>query len=222
MNKGIMQASKESQLKKPDPKRAKLVMTMVDAAILKLAEAEVSQAEMRTQIGLLLNETREGGYWRDSFDSFGSYMESLEKKYNLGKTQLYAYAGIVRDLLPEVGAEKLTEMGLEKAKLIRQAKNNSGSLPDSKIIDAATDKNITIGDFRQMLLDEKKIPDQPRDGKHRSIEYFADEELHKSILEGIALAEEGVDAQQPEVKRGIALGDMAAEFRNTYPKSEKF
>ena len=180
----------------------------------KLLAAEMNLTKARTQIGILLNEVREKRYWElKGFDSFGSFMVSLEDRFNRGRTQLYAYASLVRDLLPEVGEEKLTAMGLEKAKLLCTAKKATGSLPSSEIIDMAADEEISTKQFRQVLLDAKKLPDVPQDGKYHSIEYFATADQQKTIADAfLSVKRTETLTGADEVQMGVALEILSQEY----------
>lgn len=193
------------------------VLEEIDDLLPQLLLAEVSLTKARTKIGILINEVRDKQYWRlKGHESFGDYINQLEKDFNRGRTQLYAYASLCRDLLPEVGEEKLTAMGLEKAKLLCQAKKSTGSLPGVEIIDMAADDGVSTKDFRQALLAAKKIPDVPQDGKYYSIEYFASKSRHETIQAGMLSVKrtENISGQD-EMVNGQVLELMAAECLGT-------
>lgn len=190
------------------------VLEQIDKLLPNLLVAEVTLTKARTQIGILLNEVREKQYWKiKGFDSFDLYIRSLEEQFDRGRTQLYAYAGLVKDLLPEIGEDKLTEMGFEKAKLLRQAKKNTGSLPAPEIVDMAASDDVTVKQFRQVLLDAKKLPDDPQDGRYHSLEYFATGDQQKTITSALLSVKRTEQLSgSDEIQMGAALEILSQEF----------
>lgn len=195
-----------------------IVLAEIDSLLPRLLAAEMTLTKARTQIGILLNEVRAKHYWKEKgFDSFGAYIESLEAQFNRGRTTLYAFAGLARDLLPEVSEDQLSAMGFEKAKLVRAAKKSTGQLPAANILDMAADDSVTTKQFRQALLDNKKLPDTVQDGKFYSLEYFATKEQQETIQAAIVAAkrEFGGDGKMigaDEVLNGLILEIMAQEY----------
>lgn len=202
------------------PSEGAQVLAQVDSLILELATAEVNLTNARTKIGILLTKVSAGQYWSlAGCDSFGQYMQTLEERFNRGRTQLYVYFGIVRDLLPEVGEKQLSEMGLEKAKLVRKAKKQTGVLPNQEILDAATDSTVTTEDFKKILLGDKTPPPET-EGAYHELTYFADDELQETIESAINLAYKTDPVDPPttptEIRTGSALGKMAMEFLGSH------
>jgi hypothetical protein len=190
------------------------VLAEIDVLLPKLLMAEMTLTKARAQIGILLNEVRDKQYWKEKgFENFDGYVRSLEEQFNRGRTTLYAFAGLAKDLLPEVGEEKLTAMGFEKAKLLRQVKKSTGQLPSSEIIDMAADDDVTTNQFRQVLLDNKKLPDAPQDGKYYSLEYFADKQRQETIEAGILSVKRSENLTgQHEMVVGNILEILAQEY----------
>lgn len=194
------------------------VLAKVDELLSELTAAEMNFSQVRIKVGALINEVRVNGYWKEKYETFDDYMKELETRFNRKRTQLFAYAGLVRDLLPEVGVDRLSEMGIEKAKLLQQAKKNTGTLPTEDVLVAATNQKVTTKDFRQLLLDEKKIPDTPQDGKHYSFEYFATADQQKTIQDSLVSAFRITEAKgSEEVKCGVVLEALAQEFLGAHP-----
>lgn len=197
------------------PSEGVLVLDQIDSLLPQLLMAEVSIVKARTQIGILLNEVREKQYWKiKGYDSFGDYIEFISATFNRQRTQLYAFAMVARDLIPIVGAEKLTEMGLEKAKLLCQAKR-AGSIPEPKIIDMAADDTVTTKQFRQALVADKKIPDTPS-GRYYEIEYFATPERQNTIQDAfVSVKRTELGASETvaeEIRMGEVLEILAQEY----------
>lgn len=192
--------------------RGEDVLAEIDKRISDLVTAEVNFAKTKIHIGMLLNEVRVNHYWKEGHESFDAYLKTIETRFDRKRTALYSYAGLVRDLLPELGEDKLAEMGIEKAKLLGQVKKSTGSLPSAEIIEMAADDSVSREAFREVLLGAKKLPDIPG-GKYHSIEYFATADQQAAISSALLSAKRtenltGAD----EVQMGCALECLAAEY----------
>lgn len=198
--------------------RGVFVLEEIDRRLAALVTAEVNFAKAKVHIGMLINEVRVNKYWQEKYESFDAYVKAVELRFDRKRTQLYAYAGIVRDLLPEVGEDQLAEMGLEKAKLLGQVKRATGHLPTQDIINMAADDKVSRDEFRQVLLDAKKIPDLPS-AKFRSIEYVADDDRQATISAAFlsVIRTENLTGAE-EVQNGVVLECLAAEYLNTNPE----
>lgn len=192
--------------------RGKIVLAEIDQRLADLLTAEINFAKAQVRIGMLINEVRANKYWEGEYESFDGYLKSVEAKFNRKRTQLYVYASLCRDLLPEVGEDKLAEMGLEKAKLLGMVKRATGHLPSPEIIEMATDDKISRDDFRKTLLAERKIPDSPA-VKFFSIEYAAEPEQQKTITEAFLSVKrtENLTGGE-ELQMGVVLECLGAEY----------
>jgi hypothetical protein len=191
------------------------VLLEIENRLSELARTEVNFSRLRIRIGMLLKEVQDNQYWMESFKSFGDYVESLETKYQRSRTQCYSYLRLVTDLLPTVGEDKLTAMSVSKAQMLSQVKKNTGSLPPLEILDMAADSAVSTKQFRQTLLDAKKLPDLPA-AKFRSIEYVADDERQATIMaafSSVKRTEQLTGAE--EVQNGVVLECIAMEYLGT-------
>lgn len=195
-----------------DLEKGASVLSEIEGRLSELAQSEVNFSRLRIRLGMLLKEVQDHQYWRESFASFGEYVASLETKYQRSRTQCYSYLRLVTDLLPVVGEDRLTEMSVGKAHLLSQCKK-FGSLPAPEVISMAADSEISTKQFRQVLLDAKKLPDIPQDGKHRSLEYFATPDQQKTINDAfVSVIRTENLAGTEEVRTGIVLECLAAEY----------
>lgn len=192
------------------------VLAEIDRRILALATAQVSFARAKVELGILLQEVRAKDYWKDEYGSYDQYIMSRSRMFDLQRTQLYAYAGLARDLLPEIGAEKLAEMGFEKAKMLGKVKQLTGSLPSIEIMDMAADRKVKKDDFRQILIASKKLPDLPA-LKNRHIDYAADDDREATIQAAFVsvIRTENLSGTE-EVRTGIVLECLAAEYLGSH------
>lgn len=203
------------------PVDSTVVLAQIDELVSKLALAEVNLSTLRTNVGILLHKVSQGRLWESrGHKTFGEYMESIETKFNISRNSCYTYMGLAKDLLPDIGEKMLGEMGLEKAKLVRQSKNETGVLPSMKILEAATQPEITVSAFKTMLLDGRPAPLEAESGAWHSFEYFGSPELQKTFLDALNAAWRTDPVDQPTlssaVRNGRGLEKLAMEFLSSH------
>lgn len=193
--------------------RGPTVLAEIESRLSELAASEVNFSRLRIRIGMLLKEVQDNKYWQESHESFGAYVESLEAKFHRSRTQCYAYLKLTNELLPLVGEDKLVEMSVSKAQLLSRCKKNTGSLPSPEVIEMASNSGVSTKAFRQVLLDAKKLPDIPQDGRHHSLEYFATADQQKTINDALLSVKRTENLSgTDEVQMGQALEAMSQEY----------
>lgn len=136
-----------------------------------------------------INEVRTKKYWLlGNFKSFGDYLESVEKKFNVGKSQLYVYMTTTRNLLPSMSETDLIEIGISKAKVLSKYVEQSGQPVPDDIILSAKDSSKTV-DQLDAEVNAKLHNVIPEKGKWFSLGgFFVDEDERKELLDAIELA----------------------------------
>jgi hypothetical protein len=198
------------------------VLAEIETRLSELAQSEVNFSRLRIRLGMLLKEVQDHQYWKESYESFGEYVASLEDKYHRSRTQCYSYLRLVTDLLPVVGEDKLAEMSVSKAQLLSQSKKITGALPAAEILNMAADSGVSTKDFRQVLLDNKKLPDVPQDGRYRSIDCFFTGDQWKTYLMAVAHVKQAEQLTgSDEVQNGKIQEIFSQEYLNTNVVAEK-
>ena len=197
------------------------VLAEIETRLSELAQSEVNFSRLRIKIGMLLKEVQDKQYWREGHKSFGDYVASLETKYHRSRTQCYLYLRLCNELLPDLGEERLSNMGVEKAKLLSQAKEATGFLPAPEVVELAANEKVTAKELKQRLLSDKQLPDMPAT-KCYSLDYFADEDRRATISEAFASAirTAEIKTDSEEERNGAVLEALSQEYLNTYPEVE--
>ena len=127
-----------------------------EALVAKLAAAEGQLEAGYAKLAYALQDISEHRYWQGTYKSFGEFVQHISTKYNLGKSQIYNYLATARDLGDDVTEAQLNTMGISKALALREAKNNTGTIPPA-IVERALDPTITVKDIKKLLFDAGKI-----------------------------------------------------------------
>lgn len=144
------------------------------AAKLGAAEAQLESGYGALAVGLM--EISENRYWEGMFKNFGEFMDHLTEKYRIGNRQLYNYLSTAREL-KAVTPEQLSEMGISKALVLRDAAKQSGSV-NAEHVKSALDPKITVKDLKKLLFEAGSTTKQ-EDGEWMDCEfefYVTDEE----------------------------------------------
>lgn len=104
------------------------------------------------KLAYLLRDASENRYWEGLYKSFGEFMSHLRDQYPLGRAQLYNYLSTARDLGEDVNQDQLNAMGISKAMVLRDAKNEKGSISESAVT-AAQDPKITVKELKKLLFE---------------------------------------------------------------------
>ena len=82
-----------------DKVEAKKVEEQIDSATSTIISATRTLASNYARLGSLLNTVRERKFWLlGSYKSFGEYIKHVEKKYDIGHSQLYLGISIAQNL----------------------------------------------------------------------------------------------------------------------------
>lgn len=137
-----------------------------------------------------INEVRSKKYWLlSSFKTFGDYLESIEKKFQVGKSQLYVYMNTTRNLLPSMGEQDLVDIGISKAKVLSKYVEQSGqsTIPDD-ILDTAKDKSQTVEQL-DAAVNARLHNVTPDKGQWMTLGgFFVTEDERKEITDAVELA----------------------------------
>lgn len=135
-------------------------MEQVDVLIDKISRAEILLEFGYVKLGLLLTEVSEGDLWRGFSDengvpykNFNDYILEVGRKCKRGRSQLYNYFTTVRELKPFLSEEKIAELGISKAKLLKAATKQSGALPAETILEQISSPETTIEDTKKILAE---------------------------------------------------------------------
>lgn len=201
---------------------AQELQTKIEDITQTILEEKQSLDRNFVKLSQYINEVRQKKYWLlGNFKSFGDYLESIEKRFNVGKSQLYVYMSTTRNLLPSMGEEELVDIGITKAKVLSKYVEQSGqqTIPDD-ILAAAKDPNTTV-DRLDAEVNSKLHNVMPEKGKWFQIPgFFLDEDERAEILDAFALAK-SID---PVIKNDIpqwqqmkeTMLRMAREFIGSY------
>lgn len=118
------------------------------------------------RLGSKINTMQAKKYWIIlGYASWTEYFDFLQNKFGTGRTQLYAYLGIAKTLLPAVSEQKLIDMGVSKASELRKAMQTTGVKPSEAIIDMAVNPKVGLSEFRASVHKENHIVDEGEKGK---------------------------------------------------------
>lgn len=134
----------------------------------------------RVKLGMLLNDVQDKKVWGDwGFKSYGDFLESIAPMVHKGRTSLYNYADVSRQLLPYISPEELPEVGITKARALASAvKKNSGKRPSDTLLNAAKSPAISVGEMISLIQDNYGARDEGEKGTWMELSgvFFNDEE----------------------------------------------
>lgn len=164
-----LQKTFDPELISPPSKEDKAAAHSTHAQILAIIGEVLSQEkELDTsyvKLGTKIHTMQAKKYWIIlGYASWSEYFEFLQDKFGTGRTQLYAYLGIAKTLLPMVSEQTLTEMGVSKASELRKAVETTGQQPSEAILSMATNPKVGVPEFRAKLHQEQHIIDHNEKG----------------------------------------------------------
>ena len=195
----------------------------VETLVKKLVAAENTLEQGYAKLAFLLEDVAENRYWHGTYESFGDFVTHISTTFNIGKSQLYNYRSAARDLEGAVTQEQMDTMGISKALALREARNNTGDVPQN-VIEAALDPKTSVKDIKKLLFDAGQIT-KPEDGTWMDLDfscYVTDSE--KQEIQDAANAARHLDppiqeSLPPFVQRKEILLRFAREFLAAYADS---
>ena len=133
-----------------DKVEAKKVEEQIDTATSTIITATRTLASNYARLGSLLNQVRERKFWLlGSYKSFGEYIKFVEKKYDIGHSQLYLGISIAQNLSPLLSEETLCEIGITKAGVLSKYAEQSGvqTIPED-LMALATDPKKKVEELK--------------------------------------------------------------------------
>lgn len=186
----------------------------------KLAAAEGQLETGYAKLAFLLKEVSENRYWRGAYKNFGEFLNNLQEKFQLGKSQLYNYLSTAKEL-QQLGEGDLNTMGISKALVLRDVRATSGHDVPESLVKQALDPKVTVKDLKKMLYDAGTLT-KPEEGTWRDFDlsgYYTDEEWEtvKSVLEIAKKVDPPIDERKTEhTQRKEIFLRMAMEFIGTW------
>lgn len=146
--------------------------------------ANLAAAEGQLEVGyarlaFLLKEVSENRYWEGTYNNFGAFLNNLQVKFKLGKSQMYNYLSTAKELQHQLGEAELNQMGISKALVLRDARAASGQDVPQKVVEQALDPKVTVKDLRRLLYDSGTL-EKPEEGKWFDLDfsgYYTEEEI---------------------------------------------
>ena len=217
--KGIVSSFSDEQ-----KQEAKELETKIEEVTQTIIEQKQGIESNFVKLAQYVNTVRQKKYWLlSSFKSFGDYLESIEKKFNVGKSQLYVYMTAARTLLPSMGEEELVDIGITKAKVLSKYVEQSGQtvIPD-EIMAAAKDPAQTVEQL-DATVNAKLHNVMPEKGKWFAIPgFFVDEDERAEILDAMELAKSIDPVVQNNIPHWQQMKEVvlrwAREFMGSYSK----
>lgn len=138
-----------------DEADAKQAEAAVAEILTKIKEEEHSLASNYARLGNVLYHIRQKKYWiMWGHQSWGSYIKSVEEKFNRGRTQLFQWVSIAENLLPMMTEEDLVEIGVSKAIEIKRVVIETGRRPSASLITQAKDPEVGVNEIRAAVFQE--------------------------------------------------------------------
>lgn len=103
-------------------------------------------------LGLYLNEIRKTMAWKDAgYENYGKFIDAMEAKCDRGRTSLYGYAFIARELADQTTPELLLQMGINKARVLAQTSQAIGTNLKPETFETAAKPHITEQQLKQIV-----------------------------------------------------------------------
>ncbi len=206
-----------------DKVEAKRVEEQIDSATSTIISATRTLASNYARLGSLLNTVRERKFWLlGTYKSFGEYIKFVEKKYDIGHSQLYLGISIAQNLSGLLTEDTLCKIGITKAGVLSKYAEQSGvqTIPED-LLALATDPKKKVEELKGecALRLHNILPEEK--GKWRDVGgFFASTEEWKEWTQAIETAKSvdpAIPHDQPEwLQLKQACIRLAQEFAGTY------
>lgn len=120
----------------PLPADAAAALALVDALADSICSDQLNLQRNFVHIGQALAVIEDNKYWMGRTKSFSEYLNTIEKRANKKRTQLYHCLGVARDLLPLIPEQDLIDMGISKAITLRRMQGE-GHEPTAELVEVA-------------------------------------------------------------------------------------
>lgn len=170
---------------------------------------ELSLDLKRTAIGLYLDKIRSTQAWKEAgWDSYGKFVAAMGEKCKRGRTSLYGWAGVARDLAQQIPAETLAEIDMSKAKVLALTAKAIGKPLAPEIVEAAAKPETGEQDIRKMAADLYHVQEPPRENMtwYDTGGFYVTKEERATLEQ----ADELAAAQDPPIQEG---GSKQKEIR---------
>lgn len=129
------------------------LLDQVDQLLDEARETHQEAMSRFAELGSKLLTVRETQAWKTrDFKSFGDYLKYAEQRFNLGRTSLYHYISVSEKLLPMVGEETLSQIGISKAGELNRFVKETGKNPPQELIDRAADPETSVKEIREAVF----------------------------------------------------------------------
>jgi len=150
-------------IQKADTEAVELVASF-EALFDEAIKDEFNLDQKRMRMGATLDAIRTTEAWsKVGYETFDKFVTAMGDKYKKGRTSLYIYAGIVRDLAPYASTEQLQQIGVTKGKALAAAVKASGKAPSAELLSLAASSDVTEQDLREMIFNETQILTPPKE-----------------------------------------------------------
>jgi hypothetical protein len=217
------QALIENSFTQEEKLEAKKVEEQIDCATSTIITATRTLASNYARLGSLLNTVRERKFWLlGSYKSFGEYIKYVEKKYDIGHSQLYLGISIAQNLSPLLSEDMLCEIGITKASVLSKYAEQSGvsTIPED-LMALATDPKKKVDELRGecALKLHNILPEEKGQWHDLGGAFFSSEEW-KEWTQAIEIAKSvdpAIPHDQPEwLQLKQAVIRISQEFSGTY------
>lgn len=109
--------------------------------------------------------------------SYDQYVKGCEAKFGRGRTALYGYTSVARELLPYIDEKTLVEIGISKSQSLAAFVKRTGRKPNACLIEAASNPEVGVEEFKASVAET--LHEKPEAaGKWRDLggAYFTEEE----------------------------------------------
>jgi hypothetical protein len=110
------------------------------------------------KLGSLMLKVQEHKLWEKlGHRSWGSYVQSVQEKLQMGRTQIFQYISVAKALLPVMTEEELGNIGITKAIELKRFQNLTGKKPTPELVAHA--KHSSMAELKaRVFLETHGVP----------------------------------------------------------------
>lgn len=190
-------------------------LSEVETLLGQLATAERQLETGYGKLAYLLKDVSDNRYWVGHYISWGEYLEYLADRYRIGRAQLYSYLGAARDLEGDASEADLTQMGIEKAKVLRKVKNTTNTLPENALKNAL-DPKVTVKDLKRLLFTAANIQEESGEWMDLNFQFFVTPEERATLQDAINAAIHTDPVIQNTLPEPVRMKEIALRFAQEY------
>lgn len=159
---------------------------LVESLAKGVVRSQLEQEKRFAQLAAAILEIRTGALWKNwGFKSFGAYIDHVRSIVCKERSTIYGYISTAEVLLPVIGQDRLEQLGINKALVLKAGMKYSGRSPSPQLLLTAADPSVTTEALKKAVNEEFQIYVPNEQGTWHELGFYADDEEWAEIEQAI-------------------------------------